>query len=109
MFLICTTYPLGILGSVMNLFHRGASVNQRHREKICAALEASPSPKGVAASDGAPGQPAGTRSKRSSSPQEPHRHRAASPADPAAHHVTLSGSPGMPDFESANDTIYVPI
>jgi hypothetical protein len=48
-------------------------------------------------------------SQRSSSPQEPHRHRAASPADPAAHHVTLSGSPGMPDFESANDTIYVPI
>ena len=34
---------------------------------------------------------------------------AASPANAAAHYVTLSGSPGMPEFDPANDTIYVPI
>ena len=34
---------------------------------------------------------------------------AASPAVPAAHYVTLSGSPGMPELDPANDTIYVPI
>ena len=74
------------------------------------ASEASPSPKGVAAERwGAWATGGHTSSPRSSSPQEPHRHRAACLADPAAHHVTLSGSPGMPDFESANDTIYVPI
>ena len=33
---------------------------------------------------------------------------AASPANPAAHYVTLSGSPGMPELDPANDTIYVP-
>jgi len=34
---------------------------------------------------------------------------AASPADPAAHYVTLGGSPGMPELDPANGTIYVPI
>ena len=34
---------------------------------------------------------------------------AAFPGEPAAHYVTLSGSPGMPELDPANDTIYVPI
>ncbi len=34
---------------------------------------------------------------------------AASPANSAAHYVTLSGSPGMPELDPADDTIYVPI
>ena len=32
----------------------------------------------------------------------------ASPASAAAHYVTLSGSPGMPELDPANGTIYVP-
>jgi len=34
---------------------------------------------------------------------------AASPANPTARYVTLSGSPGMPELDPANDTIYVPV
>jgi len=34
---------------------------------------------------------------------------AASPPGVSAHYVTLSGSPGMPVFDPANGTIYVPI
>jgi DNA-binding beta-propeller fold protein YncE len=34
---------------------------------------------------------------------------AASPAYPTARYVTLSGSPGMPALDPANDTIYVPV
>ncbi len=34
---------------------------------------------------------------------------AASPTDVAAHYVTLSGSPGMPELDPGNGTIYVPI
>jgi DNA-binding beta-propeller fold protein YncE len=34
---------------------------------------------------------------------------AASPAYPTARYVTLSGSPGMPELDPANDTIYVPV
>ena len=34
---------------------------------------------------------------------------AASPANAAVHYVTLSGSPGMPELDAGNGTIYVPV
>ena len=34
---------------------------------------------------------------------------AASPPGTSAHYVTLTGSPGMAEWDAANDTIYVPV